>query len=145
MQNAKRMLLVDERLLDSNPVLQHFQNKQDLSWKQPIEETVKTSIGKKLKTTLDDPSVPEDVKAKRYSHELNRFLHTKSKLSDGATIDKLLKEEEGSPPPPPPPPPKAAPLRKNKVRKTIKVQKERASFRKKKKPQRYADIDWEQW
>jgi hypothetical protein len=57
-------MLVDERLLDSNPMMQHFQNKQDQSWKQPTEDSVKTPIGKKLKATLDNPDVPDDVKPK---------------------------------------------------------------------------------
>ena len=133
------MVLVDERLLD------HLQNKQDKSWMQPTEETVKTSISKKLKTTLDDSSVPDDVKAKRYSHNLNRFLQTKSNLTYEPTLEELL-EGKGFPPPPPPPPSPAKPApRKKTIRKTIKLEKERISLRKKKKPQRYADIDWEKW
>ena len=87
------MVLVDERLLDSNPMMQHFQNKQDQSWKQPTEDSVKTSISKKLKATLDNPDVPDDVKAKRYSHDLNRFLQTKSKVP-ALTIEDLLNLKE---------------------------------------------------
>jgi hypothetical protein len=114
MQKAKRMVLVDERLLGSNPMIQHFQNKQDQSWKQPTEDSVKTSISKKLKATLDNPEVRDDVKAKRYSHDLNRFLQTKSKvpaltiedlldLKEEPTVDELLdlnepQNEETSPP-----------------------------------------------
>jgi hypothetical protein len=105
MQKAKRMVLVDERLLDSNSMMQHFQNKQDHSWKQPTEDSVKTSISKKLKATLDNPDVPDDVKAKRYSHDLNRFLQTKSKvpalmiedlldLKEEPTVDELLDLKE---------------------------------------------------
>ena len=144
MQKAKRMVLVDERLLDSNPMMQHFQNKQDQSWKQPTEDSVKTSISKKLKATLDNPDVPDDVKAKRYSHDLNRFLQTKSKvpaltiedlldLKEEPTVDDLLdlkepyKEETPSP------------------KKSHKKSKKRTSSRIKKKPKRYADIDWERW
>jgi hypothetical protein len=93
MQKVKRMVLVDERLLDSNPMMQHFQNKQDQSWKQPTEDSVKTSISKKLKATLDNPDVPDDVKAKRYSHDLNRFLQTKSKVP-ALTIEDLLDLKE---------------------------------------------------
>ncbi len=136
------MVLVDERLLDSNPILQHFQNKQDQSWKQPAEESVKTTISKGLKATLDDSTVPDDVKAKRYSHDLNRFLQTKRKLPDAslvATVDELLdlKTETSSP--------KKPKKEKKKIRKSVKLQKERTSSRAKKKPQRYADIDWERW
>jgi hypothetical protein len=144
MQKAKRMVLVDERLLDSYPVMQHFQNKQNQSWKQPTEDSVKTSISEKLKATLDNPDVPDDVKAKRYSHDLNQFLQTKSKvpaltiedlldLKEEPTVDELLDSKE--------------PVRKEEAlhKKSRKKSKKRASSRIKKKPQRYADIDWERW
>jgi hypothetical protein len=145
MQKAKRMVLVDERLLDSNPMMQHFQNKQDQSWKQPTEDSVKTSISKKLKATLDNPDVPDDVKAKRYSHDLNRFLQTKSKvptltiedlldIEEEPTVDELLDLKE--------------PVQKEETpshKKSRKNSKKRASSRIKKKPQRFADIDWERW
>jgi hypothetical protein len=80
--------------LDSNTLLQHFQNKRDLSWKQSTEESVKMSISKKLKATLNDREVPDDVKAKRYSHNLNSFMQTKFKLSDAPTIEELLDWKE---------------------------------------------------
>jgi hypothetical protein len=96
MQKAKRMVLVDERLLESNPMMQHFQNKQDQSWKQPTKDSVKTSINKKLKATLDNPYVPDDVKAKRYSHDLNRFLQTKSKVPALSFEDLLILKEEST-------------------------------------------------
>jgi hypothetical protein len=135
MQKAKRMVLVDERLLDSNPMIQHFQNKQDQSWKQPTEDSVKTSISKKLKATLDNPDVPDDVKAKRYSHDLNRFLQTKSKVP-ALTIEDLLdlKEED-----------ELLDLKEPVQKEETPSHKKRASSRIKKKPQRYADIDWERW
>jgi hypothetical protein len=75
---AKRMVLVDEKLLEYQPMLQHFQNKLDL---QPTEQSVKSSISKDMKTTLDS-SIPDDVKAKQYIKELSRYLHTKRKLVD---------------------------------------------------------------
>jgi hypothetical protein len=74
-------------------MMQHFQNKQDQSWKPPTEDSVKTSISKKLKATLDNPDVPDDVKAKRYSHDLNRFLQTNSKVP-ALTIEHLLDLKE---------------------------------------------------
>jgi hypothetical protein len=133
------MVLVDERLLDSNPMMQHFQNKQDQSWKQPTEDSVKTSISKKLKATLDNPDVQDDVKAKRYSHDLNRFLQTKSKVP-ALTIEDLLdlKEEDDLLD-------LKEPVQKEEKPSHKKPRKKRASSRIKKKPQRYADIDWERW
>jgi hypothetical protein len=144
MQKAKRMVLIDERLLDSNPMMQHFQNKQDQSWKQPTEDSVKTSISRKVKATLNDPDVPDNVKAKRYSHDLNRFLQTKSEvpaltiedlldLKEEPTVDELLDLKE--------PHKEDTPSHK----KSRKKSKKRASSRINKKPQRYADIDWERW
>lgn len=77
---AKRMVLVDEKLLDYQP---KFQTKQlDLSWKRPTEQSVKSSISQQMKSTLDDPAIPEDVKAKHYAQSLSRFLHTKRQLVD---------------------------------------------------------------
>jgi hypothetical protein len=92
---------------------------------------------------LDNPDVPDDVKAKRYSHDLNRFLQTKSKvpaltiedlldLKEEPTVDELLDLKE--------------PVQKEETpshKKSRKKSKKRASSRIKKKPQRYADIDWE--
>lgn len=77
---AKRMVLVDEKLLDFQP---NFQTKQlDLSWKRPTEQSVKSTISQQMKSTLDDPTISEDVKAKHYAQCLSRFLHTKRKLVD---------------------------------------------------------------
>jgi hypothetical protein len=93
MEHAKRMVLVDEKMLEYKPIVQHFQSKQDLTWKRPTEESVKSSFNKQMKSTTDNPAIPEDVKAKRYRQHLNRFLHTKRKLDYeplAPTIDELL-------------------------------------------------------
>ena len=126
------MVLVDEKLLE------YFQNKPDLSWKRPVEQSVKSSISKQMKSTLDDPVIPDDIKAKHYRQSLNRFLQSKRKLPDEPllpTIDELLdiKPEE-----------------KKFERKIDDVQpkqkkKRKKSQRVKKKPDRYADLDWDKW
>jgi protein required for attachment to host cells len=77
MENTKRMVLVDEKMLDVTSALQA---KQDMSWNRPSDQTVKSNINKQMKSTLDDQSIPEDVKAKQYRQQLNRFLQTKRKL-----------------------------------------------------------------
>ena len=152
------MVLVDEKLLDFSPVLQHFKNKQDQQWTQPVEQTVKTSISNRLQTTLDNPTIPDDVKAKQYSHDLNRFLHTKRELQaeeipttttedlikfepvkreDLPTVDELLDLSE----------------KKKVKRKTASVTStkrklsipKRTSTRIKKKPVKYEALDWEEW
>ena len=123
------MVLVDEKLLE------YFQNKPDLSWKRPVEQSVKSSISKQMKSTLDDPVIPDDIKAKNYRQSLTRFLQSKRKLPDEPllpTIDELLdiKPEE-----------------KKFERKIddVKPKQKKKSQRAKKKPQRYADLDWDKW
>lgn len=128
------MVLVDEKMLEYKPMLQHYRDKQDLSWKRPTEQSVKSSLSKGMKSTLNDPIIPDDVKAKQHRQNLTRFLQTKRKLIEEPqpviaeeplidlrpTVDELLDSKK-------------------------KKKKKRKSERVKKKPQRYADIDWETW
>jgi hypothetical protein len=108
MAHAKRMVLVDEKMLENQPLLQHFQTKQDLSWKRPTGQSVKSSLSKAMKLVLVNPTEPEDIKAKRHRQHLSRFLQTKRKLAEeppvgdikadvkayqidfGPTVDELL-------------------------------------------------------
>lgn len=127
MQNAKRMVLVEEKLLD------YLQTKQDASWKRPTEEAVKTSISKEMKSVLNDPTVPDDVKVKRYRQDLGRFLRAKRKLPLAPKVDNLLDIK---------------PVEKIKIkskRKVIDTKAKRTSKRVSKKPKRYADFEWETW
>jgi hypothetical protein len=136
MEHAKRMMLVDENMLEYQPMLQHFQTKQDLSWKRPTKQSVKSSLSNAMKSVLADPTEPEDVKAKRHRQHLTRFLQTKRKLAEkppvgdieaddlidfGPTVDELLDI------------------------KTDTKKKSRKSKRAKKKTERYADIEWDRW
>ena len=128
------MVLVDEKLLE------YFQNKPDLSWKRPVEQSVKSSISKQMKSTLDDPVIPDDIKAKHYRQSLNRFLQSKRNLPDEPllpTIDELLdiKPEEK----------KFDFAPKIDDVKPKQKKKRKKSQRVKKKPQRYADLDWDKW
>lgn len=121
------MVLVEEKLLD------YLQTKQDASWKRPTEEVVKTSISKEMKSVLNDPTVPEDVKVKRYRQDLSRFLHAKRKLPLAPKVDNLLDVK---------------PVEKIKIkskRKVIDTKAKRTSKRVSKKPKRYADFEWETW
>jgi hypothetical protein len=137
MEHAKRMMLVDEKMLEYQPMLQHFQTKQDLSWKRPTEQSVKSSLSNVMKTVLADPTESEDVKAKWHRQHLTRFLQTKRKLVEeppvgdikaddlidfGPTVDELLD-----------------------IKTDTKKKKSRKSKRAKKKPERYADIEWDRW
>ena len=126
------MVLVDEKLLE------YFQNKADLSWKRPVEQSVKSSISKQMKSALDNPVIPDDIKAKNYRQSLNRFLQSKRKLPDEPllpTIDELLdiKTEEKKFEP------------KIDDVKPKQKKKRKKSQRAKKKPERYADVDWDKW
>lgn len=85
------MVLVDEKMLDYQPMLQHFQIKRD---QQPTEQSVKSTISKDMKSTLDDSLIPEDVKAKQYNIQLSRYLHTKRKLVDEPLVDLMPTVDE---------------------------------------------------
>jgi hypothetical protein len=74
MQHAKRMVLVDEKFLE------HFWRKEDSSWKRPTEQKAKSHLNRELKSDLDDPNIPDDIKAKQHQQHLNRFLHTTRQL-----------------------------------------------------------------
>ena len=95
MEHAKRMILVDEKMLEFQPMLQHFQAKRD---QQPTEQYVKSATSKDMAATLQDASIPEDVKTKKYNVQLSRYLHTKRTLAEepAPTLDELLdiKEEK---------------------------------------------------
>ncbi len=138
------MVLIDEKLLDYKPMLQHYQTKQDLLWKRPTKQLVKSSISKQLQPTLDDPTIPEYVKAKRYRHNLSQFLHTKRKVVEEEplvdlmpTVDQLLDIKA--------PPPFEEPKKKKRKRRKKTPEQARVSERLKKKPQRFADIEWLKW
>lgn len=125
------MVLVDEKMLDYKPMLQHFEDKQ---LTRPTEQTVKSSINKQMESTLDDTSIPEDVKAKQYRQNLNRFLQTKRKLpvvepTIGPTVNEIL--DIKSP--------------KKRKRKVVDIKVKRVSKRVSKKPKRYEDFKWEKW
>jgi hypothetical protein len=116
---AKRMILVDEKMLEFQPMLRHFQSKQD---QQPAEQSVKSTISKDMVDTLEDTAIPEDVKAKQYRIQLNRYLHTKRKLAEEPplidfkpTVDQLLDIKDVKP----------------KIRKSTRIKKKR--------------FNWESW
>ena len=74
MLNAKRMVLVDVRLLD---------------WKRPIEVEAKIILPNQLRNDLNGQTVPDDVKAKQYQHDLSRFLKTKNMI----VPESIIKQE----------------------------------------------------
>jgi hypothetical protein len=109
-----------------------------------------TGSYKQMKLTFDDSSIPEDVKAKQHGQHLNRFLQTKRRLptvNDLQTKRKLPTVNELL---------DTKPTKRRRrdsesftiklgKRKSVVVVVKRVSKRIKKKPQRYADIDWGNW
>ena len=81
MENAKRMVLVEEKMLDN------MWRKQDMMWKRPTEQSAKHSLSKEMRLELDDMSIAPDIKAKQYQQTLTRFLNTKRKQADEPLID----------------------------------------------------------
>jgi hypothetical protein len=83
MENAKRMVLVDEKMLDN------MLRKQDMSWKRPTDQTIKHALSKQMRHELHDEMMPDDLKAKHYQQILSRFLNTKRTLPDESPITPL--------------------------------------------------------
>ncbi len=83
MEAAKRMVLIDERILES------LYSKQESNWRKPTDQMAKSNLNKQMKTDLvDSDDVPEDVKVKKYNQDLTRFLHTKRKIPTETTLQK---------------------------------------------------------
>jgi hypothetical protein len=70
MEKAKRMVLMDEKLLDYKLVFQHYQTKQDLTLKRSTEQTVKLSVIKRMESTIDNPTISDYVKEKHHGKNL---------------------------------------------------------------------------
>src|SRR5664279_6137810 len=87
MQHAKRMILVDEQLLESlksnswqKPIQQLInkqETKQSLSWRKPADIRSKSILNKQMKGITDDSTLSDDVRAKLYTQELCRFQRIK--------------------------------------------------------------------
>jgi hypothetical protein len=99
-------------------MLQHFQTKQDLTWKRPTEQTVKSSISKQMKSTVDDPADSRRRQSETLQTTSKSILAYQTQIDRRPTVDELL---------------------------DIKLKPEKKSKRTKKKPQRFADIDWQNW
>jgi hypothetical protein len=86
MEAAKRMVLIDERILES------LYSKQDSNWRKPTDQVAKSKLNRQMKTDLDDGDIPEDVKVKKYNQDLTKFLHTKRKIPNETTSAVVEKE-----------------------------------------------------
>ena len=88
MQNAKRMVLVDEKFLEE------FYRKENHKWKRPIDIRVKSTLDRQMKSKLDDDVIADDVKVKLYNRDLSRYLNTRKKLPDEFPVNEQLKKEQ---------------------------------------------------
>ena len=124
MLNTKRMVLIDEK------VLENLWRKQDTNWKKPVDYKARTLLNSKLKTDLEDTTTPEDIRVKQYQQSLNRFLHTSR---EQPVSDPILKPVTD---PLPEPVPVSIPKPKPRKHTTPRIK------RKVKKPARFA---WDLW
>jgi hypothetical protein len=67
MEAAKRMVLIDERILES------LYSEQDSNWRKPTDQVAKSKLNRQMKTDLDDGDIPEDVKVKKYNQDLIKW------------------------------------------------------------------------
>jgi len=89
MNHAKRMVLVDEQLLESlksrswekpiKQLIQKQETKDKLSWRKPADVRAKTNMHLTMKAIAEDASVSDDVKAKLYGQALAKFRRMNTK------------------------------------------------------------------
>jgi len=89
MNHAKRMVLVDEQLLESlknrsweKPMKQLIKKqeiKDKLSWRKPADIRAKTNMHLTMKSIADDATLSDDIKAKLYGQALTKFRRMNAK------------------------------------------------------------------
>ena len=75
MEHAKKLVLMEPRLLE--------QMQSDREYKEinkPAEKKTKTALSLEMRKILEDDSVGDDIKAKRYQQVLNKYLTVKDKI-----------------------------------------------------------------
>src|SRR5664279_308684 len=105
MEHAKKMVLIDEKLLDSlktkswekpmRQLIDRQSTKTALSWKKPADVRAKTSLHLRMKQITDDPTLPDDVRVKLYTQELCKFQRIRSEkkpIKQDADEDDLPKD-----------------------------------------------------
>jgi len=89
MQHAKRMILVDEQLLESLKG-QYLRDKLETKqWEKPADIRSKTNSHMIMKDIVNDTTLGDDVKAKLYNQEFSKFKRVKQ--------PKTIKEESVTP------------------------------------------------
>jgi len=103
MQHAKKLVIVDPRLLDQIQVDREYKHIQ-----RPADTLAKTSLKLDICRNLQDDSISEDVKAPQYQDALRRYKSVSN------TIPQEIKTEPNPIQPPPPPPPQPLPRRRRR-------------------------------
>lgn len=122
---AKKMVLVDKPHLEEL-MIRDLQDREASKWTRPADETLKTNLNAQIKNELVNLLASDDIKAKMYNQQLQRFLNLKKQQS---AVEPQLEEEEK--------PPKSS---KRSKRPAVHVMKTRSAKRKPTKK-----IKWEEW
>ena len=95
MENAKKLILVEPRVLEQLQVHNEYKELQ-----KPADLKTKSGLSVALKEMLDE-DLGDDIKAKLYQQELSRFLNLKTKLSPSSKpkINRLTSPKAPEPAP----------------------------------------------
>jgi ATP-dependent protease HslVU (ClpYQ) ATPase subunit len=126
MEHAKRMVLIDERLVD------RLYGKHESTWRKPTEQNAKSKLVREMKGHLDEQEISDDIKVKNYNQDLLRFLNIKRKLPDNNEKVNLFTVKETVEPAKP----------RTKVRKAAEPLYKSRPKRIKKAPKK---LDWTEW
>ena len=95
MNNAKRMVLVDERVFNSlqtnswekpmGSLINDLDTNRQLSWKRPIEQRVKTNLSNQMQQIIQDDTIDDHTKSMIFTQTLNRFLHAGKRVPSDTT------------------------------------------------------------
>lgn len=92
MEHAKKLILVEPRLLEQLQVHNEYKELQ-----KPPEKKRKTDVSMEIKKILDEDDVGDDIKAKLYQQAFSRFLNLKDKVPN----EEKIKINRLTPAPPP--------------------------------------------
>ena len=80
MQAAEKLILVDPQFLEQLNVDREYKQIQ-----KPAESVAKTNLSLDIGKTLNDNSLSDDQKVKRYLQTLNRYLQVTNEVSESST------------------------------------------------------------
>ena len=80
MQAAKKLMLVDPQFLEQLKVDREYKQIQ-----KPADSVVKTNLSLDIGKTLNDNTLSDDQKVKRYLHTLNRYYQVTDTVPTAST------------------------------------------------------------